>query len=364
MSFSLVRLRSRFFWLLPVMALLVLVYFLPYIDDGQDCTTRTALLPLEYFRIEQLGDGRLQTVHGRHWPEQVAEVRGFTPERGDWFRLSFRAFGEQLVEAGDTLFSLYSSRQEQDLIELEGRLRQARQRLQLLRSGKRSETLQRLRKEEEVVKADLALREKQYQRATEMWKDSLISTSDYEEAEALLEQARQAHAAALAAVREAEAGVHPEEIKLQEERIAVLEESLRQLKARAWIDAITAPFGGVLHYRDAFTPSLKEKRPKSRSWELWRADSLLLRIPIPVSCLPRLQRQTSLTLYLPDTTLVLPIELQAEHWTPVLLNKREVVYYLAKTPWFPHPQAGGVFPCSVHLKRVGWKQYWREILGV
>ncbi|HHJ51474.1 MAG TPA: hypothetical protein ENJ88_11305, partial [Phaeodactylibacter sp.] len=81
MSFSLVRLRSRFWGLLPVIALAVLVYFLPYMD-GQDCTTRTVLLPLEYFRIEQLSDGRLQTVHGRHWPEQVAEVRGFTPERG------------------------------------------------------------------------------------------------------------------------------------------------------------------------------------------------------------------------------------------------------------------------------------------
>ncbi len=313
-----------------------------------------------------MGDGRLETVHGSYWPDQVAEVKGFTPDRGDWFRLSFQAFGVRQVEAGDTLFSLYSASQEQALIELKGRLRQARQRLQFLRSGRRAETLQRLHREEEVIKADLELRQKQYRRATEMLGDSLISTAEYEEAEALLEQARQAHAAALAAIREAEAGVHPEEIRLQKERIAALEQTFQQLRERAWIETITAPFDGILHYQDAFSSpaAAEEVQPDSRSWEVWRADSLLLRIPIPVSFLPRLARKTKLTLYLPDTTLILPVELRAEHWAPVLLNNREVVYYLAKTPWFPHPPTGGIFPCSVHLRRAGWMQYWKEILAI
>ncbi len=350
----------RLSWLFPTLALGLLVYYLPFID-GQDCTTRAALLPLEYFRVEQLRDGRLQIIHGRHWPEQVAEVRGFTPERGDWFRLSFKGFGQGSVQTGDTLFSLYSATREQDLIALEGDLRQARQRLQFLRAGERAETLQRLRKEEEERRAVVALREKQFQRAAEMLTDSLIAMADYEEAESLLEQARQAQAAAAAAVREAEAGVHPEAIQLQQERIAALEETLRQLRERAWVDAITAPFGGLLHYWDASTPSLKEKQADARIWEVWRTDSLLLRIPVPVSCLSRLKRETELRLYLPDTTLVLPVELQAEHWVPVLLNNREVVYYLAKTPWFAHPPAGGIFPCSLKLKKVGWQQYWREI---
>ncbi len=356
------RINGHWGLVLFVLCLGGIFYYLPAMDQ-QDCNTRAALLPLEYFRLEQLGDGRLQAVRGRHWPNQVSSVQGFTPERGDWFSLSFAFVGEEMIEAGDTLFVLSSTKWEQQLIDLEGQLRQEYSRLQRLRAGRKPESLARLSKELELKAAELALRQKQYRRAAEMLQDSLISLADYELAEGLLEQASEAYAVAAAAKEEAEAGVHPRELLLQQEQIAWLEKRREQLRNRIWIDVIRAPFSGFLHYRDAASPASAEAlQAEQRQWELWRTDSMVLRIPVPVGYLPRMQEEMNIQLYLPDTSLSLQVHLQAERWEPVLLNNQEVVFYLAKTPWFDHPVDGGIFPCVIELEKVGGLAYWRSIV--
>ena len=357
-----VRLKGYGGLVLFVFCLIGIFYYLPAIDQ-QDCSTRAALLPLEYFRVEQWRDGRLQAIRGRHWPNEVSSVLGFTPDRGEWLSLSLRVSGVEKVEEGDTLFWLSSTAWEQQLIDLEGQLNQERSRLQRLQAGQKPESLAKLEKELELKAAELAFRQKQYKRAEDLLKDSLIASADYELAQSLLEQAEEAYAVAEAAKREAEAGVHPKEIRLQQEQIAWLERRIEQLRSRVWVDVIRAPFSGFLHYLDADSPASAETlQAGEKQWELWRTDSMILRIPIPLNCLSRMKEQMGVQLYLPDTTLTLQVRIRAERWEPVLLNNREVVYFLAKTPWFDHPVDGGIFPCIIELGKTGGLAYWKDIL--
>ncbi len=353
-------------WLLFAFALLVLAYYLPAIDQP-DCTTRAQLLPMEYFRIEQFDNGRLQTLQGHHWPKSVSSSSSFIPQRGDWFFLHFTASGQTYVKAGDTLFTLYSRNWEQDLIRMEGVLAEEYAKLHAMQAGRKPETIQRLRKERELVAEQLALRQKQYDRAVELLSDSLISLADFERAESLLAQAKEAYRVASAALEEAEAGVQPQTIQAQKARILRIEQQKKALEERAWISVIEAPFSGVLHYRDLHLPEqslVLEATPPSegvRRWEVWRSDSMVLRIPIPITCLSRVEEHTDLVIHFPEGSQRLSVQLKAENWLPHVLNGREVVYYLAKTPWFEHPLTGGSYPCTLLLRKAGVREYWKEL---
>lgn len=347
--------------------LLALMYYLPSIDQP-DCKTQAELLPMEYFRIEQFDNGRLQTLHGFHWPEQVVSSSSFIPERGDWFFVSYEGFGRRRVEAGDTLFKLYSRNWELKMLNLTGRLREEEARLKALQAGQKPETIQRVRQEQEVLKADLTLRQKQYDRAVALWKDSLISRAELEVAESRLQQSEERYNTAWAALKEVEAGVQPQSIRVQKALIAALKEQKEMLEKRSWVHAVRTPFSGVLHYNDMYSSpqvavSQTDRPPIEalRRWEVWRDDSIVLRIPIPVNCLARLDEESQLELYLPNGVQSLQVQLQPEIWRPVLLNGREVIYYLAKTPWFEHPPTAGTYPCFLTLKKAGVWQYWKEL---
>lgn len=162
----------------------VLVLILLFVPFSQQDTLKAVVRPALEFQVLSLGGGTYSTVLTDNWSNQTLSTRGFVPERGGLIQFEAKQLhSRDLVSAGDTLATLYSSVVMDKIATLEGNINTLKASLEFEQSGARETEIEAARLELAYAKTRHAEQLKVLERSKILLDRNVITLQDYEQDE-------------------------------------------------------------------------------------------------------------------------------------------------------------------------------------
>ena len=155
------------------------------------------------------------------------------------------------VKKGQLIAKIEDSQLEAEMVRVEAALESARETLEDLEAGARSEELERARVQVELARATLELAEADWNRASELYREGVLSENQRDSKRAGHDVAKNQYEAATEELKLLKAGARPDQIEAARWQVKQAEAALRLARVRLEKTEVLSPASGVVLVKDS-----------------------------------------------------------------------------------------------------------------
>lgn len=272
---------KRLYGALFLLALLAAALYVPMrIPFEADSIGR--VWPTQEWRLMQDQTGRITSVVRNYRTGTAQQIDAFQFEQGDIAGLKIDVPASGYVAAGDTVVRMYSTRQLEEMQEIEAQLALYAAQLQAERTGDKPPVVQEAENRLRFAEQDLTLKEKNYQIQKRLLAEELIALTVFQTAENDYELAKIQVNIAKKYLETVNTGLKTESVGITEAQLQGLRNRLAILRQKGLAFVLRAPFAGFVQ-----SSNLPEEL-----LILNRADEYVVQIPMRVEQLHYLNPAT------------------------------------------------------------------------
>jgi HlyD family secretion protein len=161
------------------------------------------------------------------------------------FILNPKVYQYSQISEGDTVATMYSNKDEERLVQLEGELNVQTSELRLYTTGQKSQDVQGIAEKVALAKQALDMQRRLTHRSEALYQDSLISTQEYESSVDLLRARELEVRIAEASYHSASTGGKPEQIQFVMAKIEAIKQQINQIKNGLKDFTLVSPITGM-----------------------------------------------------------------------------------------------------------------------
>lgn len=239
--------RKQIIQVVSILTIILILTYLVPIEVPYNINSVAKLMPAQQWILMRGVDGEIQTKSINHLSGINNSYKLTSFQRGESTLLNMnpKLKNGQILEQGDTVGVLYSSSQQESLIQLTGELQVLAATLEVSMSGVKRTEVKEASERLEMSKSEYAKQTKIVERLNKLFKKELIAEEDYQTASDELIVLEKAVNVRQAELESSLSGKKTEEINMLQKQIAAVQNKISFLHKQ--IDSqnsIIAPFKG------------------------------------------------------------------------------------------------------------------------
>ncbi|MEO6760719.1 MAG: hypothetical protein ABIO24_14770 [Saprospiraceae bacterium] len=271
--------------------------------------------PAQDWRLVQDQAGRISSVVRDYRNGAVQQMDAFQFEQGDISGLQFDLPSSGFLQLGDTVVRMYSTRQREEIQNIEAQLALYNAQLQAESTGDKLPVVQEAESELHFAEQNLELKQKTWAIKKPLFEQGLIALTEMQEVESALALAKIQIGIAQKKLETVRTGLKIESVDITQAQLRGLQNRLAILRQKNLALVLRAPFGGFV------TPAL----PPEELFVLQRSDEYLVQIPVKVEQLPYLQAGSSVVVTDVQSQRTYPARILQTGRQVEVLDNRQVV---------------------------------------
>ena len=210
--------------------------------------TSSLVMPVSEWTLSRAQNGNLISTLKDN---RTGKLRAFSTsvfQRGQQanFQINPKVYRQSYLNKGDTVASMFSNQDHEQLMQLQGQLDVQKAELRVLSAGQKSADVEGIANQRALAKQELATQRLLTERTKSLYQDSLASLQEYEMAANQL-QVRELNVRLMEAnYKSATTGSSPEQIQVMRSRISSLQQQMKQVKNSLKDLTLTSPVSGTL----------------------------------------------------------------------------------------------------------------------
>jgi hypothetical protein len=248
------------FWVAGSVSLFFLVVWLVPIEIPYTISTSGVVLPVNEWTLSRTQGGNLVSSLKDNRTGKLKSYSVSVFQRGDeaTFLLNPRVYRQLYLSKGDTVATMYSNKDEERLVQLQGELAIQQSELRFFSTGQKSADVQGVANRTALAKQQLETQRRLTERTIALYKDSLASSQEYELAINQLRVRELDVKTAEAGYQSATTGAKPEQIHLAQAKIKSLEQQIQQIKDGLKDLTLIAPMSGAVTQKKEYVNPAEE----------------------------------------------------------------------------------------------------------
>lgn len=272
---------KRVYGALIFLGLLVAALYVP-VQIPFEAVSVGRVWPAQEWRLVQDQTGRITSVIRDHRTGTAQQIDAYQFEQGDISGLKFEVPEMGFLNAGDTVVRMYSTRQRQEIQEIEAQLALYTAQLQAERTGDKPPVVQEAENRLHFAEQDLAVKEKNYEIQKRLLAEELIAFTDFQTFENEFKLAQIQVDIARKNLETVTTGLKKESVGITQAQLEGLRNRLAILRQKNLAFVLRTPFTGFVQ------PSVLPEE----LLVLNRADAYVVQIPMRVEQLRYLGSKT------------------------------------------------------------------------
>jgi hypothetical protein len=235
-----------------VSIILIAVFLIPT-KIPYNISTAGVVMPVKEWSLSRTQGGDLVSTLKDNRTGKLSAFSISVFQRGNEARFQLNPIVYHLpyLREGDTIATMYSNKDEERLVNLQGDLEVQHSELRFHNSGQKTYDVEAIANRIAVAKQELETQRSITTRTEALYKDSLISRQQYELALNLLRVRELDVKTAEANYASAKSGGKPEQIQLVQARINAIEQQIEQIRNGMKNQTLIAPIGGAVIHKKA-----------------------------------------------------------------------------------------------------------------
>lgn len=316
------------------------------------------VMPAQEWKLLQDQTGHITSIIRDFRTGVAREMGGYQFQSGDITGLEITVPKSEVgafVSTGDTIVRMYSSMQQQELLELNAQIDLYTSQLAAEATGEKSPIVQEAENKLYFAQQDLTLKEKNYNISKSLVTDGVIAKTEFMQSENQYELAKIQVEIARKNVETAQTGLKNESLDVTKNRIDGLQRRASLLRQKSLKLLIRSPFSGYV------SPILLP----GEMLTLQSADEYIVQIPVKVQNLPFFSPTTTIDVTDAKTNKTYPARvLQIAPQVEVLDSRQVAVVLAALTiPGGERLSTGISANCVIHFGKVNQRDYLTRLLN-
>lgn len=346
---------KRIYGALIFFALLVTALYVP-MQMPFEAVSIGRVWPAQEWRLVQDQTGRITSVIRDHRTGTAEQIDAYQFEQGDISGLKFDIPQNGFMSAGDTVVRMYSTRQREEIQQIEAQLSLYTAQLQADRSGDKPPVVQEAENRLHFAEQDLTVKEKNYQIQKRLLAEELIALTEFQTIENDYELAKIQVNIARKNLETVNTGLKAESVGITEAQLQGLRNRLAILRQKSLAFVLRAPFTG--HIQPSVVPE--------ELLVLNRADAYVVHIPLRVEQLSFIGPNTTFDITDLQSHKTYTAKLLSTGTKIEVLDNRQVSVLTAiVTPDGPEDRlsVGVAAQCRVRFDMVNQREYLERLLN-
>ncbi|MFD1144617.1 HlyD family secretion protein [Larkinella insperata] len=281
-----------------LLALVLGIFTLP-INLPYSIPTTGLVMPVSEWTISRIQNGNLVSILKDNRTGRLSQYSSSVFQRGNQsnFQLNTALYHHVYLHKGDTVATMYSNQDEEELTRLQGELSVQKAQLAWYRSGQKAADVEINNRRIDIAQQELAAQRPVAARSQALFQDSLISRQDYENAVNKLRVLELNLKMAEANFKSATTGDKPERVQVVITQIQSLQRQIQQIQHNLNDLTLIAPVSGTILLKQAAATPMEEVL-------LSVADnsSFVVVMPVEYAEKPFLQPRQTVKIAVPGTT--------------------------------------------------------------
>ncbi len=346
---------KRIYGALIILGLLVAALYVP-MRVPFEAVSVGRVWPAQEWRLVQDQTGRITSVVRDHRTGTAQQIDAYQFEQGDISGLKFEVPALGFLNAGDTVVRMYSTRQRQEIQEIEAQLALYTAQLQAERTGDKPPVVQEAENRLHFAEQDLTVKEKNYQIQKSLLAQDLIALTFFQNIENEYELAKIQVDIARKNLETVKTGLKTESVGITQAQLQGLRNRLDILRQKNLAFVLRTPFAGFVQ------PSILPEE----LLVLNRADAYVVQIPMRVDQLGYLAPKTIFNITDLQSQKTYPAQFLGIGSKVEILDNRQVSLVSALvTPPSPTERlsVGVAAKCVVSFDTVNQREYLKRLLN-
>jgi hypothetical protein len=205
------------------------------------------IVPIREWTLSRASNGDLKSSFKDNRTGKLSSFGVTAFQRGNEARFSIHSqvYEKSYIRKGDTIATMYSNKDEELLVQLQGELQVQHSEILLNKAGAKEEDVRGFSDRLNLAKQALALQQKLTDRTQDLYQDSLVSLQEYEIALNLLRTRELEVKIAESSYESVSTGGKPAQIDFIEAKNEAVRQQIRQIKNGLRDLTLVAPLSGV-----------------------------------------------------------------------------------------------------------------------
>lgn len=313
------------------------------------------VLPVQEWQLLQDQTGRLSSVVRDNKTGAARQIDAYQFEQGDFSGLHIDVPAGAFVHAGDTIVRMYSTRQSQEIQQIEAQLSLYNAQLQAETTGDKTPIVQEAENKLSFAKQDLTLKSTLFQTKKRLKEEGLIAVTEFQDAENdyhLAEIQVEISQKNLETVR---TGLKTESVGITEAQLRGLRDRLNLLRQKGLSFVLCAPFSGYI------VPTILPEELLT----LQSSDEYLVQIPVKVEDLSYMSSSATISVTDVKTRRIFPAKFFGTLPKVEILDNRQVALVNALVS----PDSAGIrlstgiaARCAIDFGKIHQREYMKRVL--
>ena len=346
---------KRFYGALILLGLLVAALYLP-MKMPYEAISIGRIWPVQEWRLVQDQTGRITSVIRDNRSGAAQQIDAYQFEQGDISGLALDIPQSGFIGSGDTVVRMSSTRQREEIQDIEAQLALYTAQLQADRTGDKPPVVQEAEKRLHYAEQDVMVKEKNYRIQKRLYEEELLALADFQLIENEYELAKIQVDIAKKNLETVTTGLKNESVGITEAQLRGLRNRLEILRQKGLSFVLRAPFSG--HVQASVLPE--------ELIVLQRSDAYVVQIPIRVEQLRYLNDSAQFWVTDMQTRKTYAAQLLARSTKVEVLDNRQVSTITALiTPSGPDDRisVGVAAQCRVLFDEVNQRDYLLRLLN-
>jgi hypothetical protein len=340
------------------LSILLIALYVPF-EVPYDALSIGKVLPAQEWKLLQDQTGHITSIVRDYRTGIAREMGGYQFQSGDITGLEVTVPKSEtgaFIGAGDTVVRMYSSMQQQELLELNAQIDLYQSQLTAESTGEKSPIVQEAENKLYFARQDLTLKEKNYNISKSLYTDGVIAKTDFLQTENIYELAKIQVEIAQKNVETAQTGLKNESLDVTKNRIEGMQKRANLLRQKNLKLLIRSPFSGYV------SPILLP----GEMLTLQSSDEYIVQIPVKVQNLPFFNANTTIDVTDTKTNKTYPAKVLQIAPQVEVLDSRQVAVVLAalSLPGNGERLSTGISAsCVIHFGKVNQREYLNRLLN-
>jgi hypothetical protein len=342
--------RRHILLLLLVLSLIVVMLPIPI---RYSFVAPAKIYPLREWKLSRGVDEGVSSQTYDYETDALSDYRNYRFERGDIAELKMNDGNrfDTLIRAGDTVAVIESYFIQNEILRLKNLRDVEIANLGVLSTGEKQSLVDQARRQYNYASQQLELEKKNFARQERLFRDSVITASDYDYYENAYKLAEINAQVAYNALLALETGEKDPVLRMTEQKIEAYDKEVQRLENQRMQYTITVPFEGLLTYDPALGGVLKVSDNRR----------LVLKIPVAYEQSAYLKNLHSVTFSTPDNKFSVSAAFKGFEENVNLIQNQQVIIAKAVTT----ESSEGIYPgmivqCRIYCDKVTLLEYLKR----